>query len=201
MVDSARARYQLRYILHHARYDPEKKTISSSGIDSLLSNMLQSYFQWKGSLSTQKSGAGTATSSGSTAPQATTSTGVKRNAAPPNKRRRVRGGGASSTANVVSSRANTTDTPSVMDAFEQDISLLAESISQNASNDGDSSSLFVGPIDVGGSDDTWHSNITIKAYSYDEDDTDILNNVLPTHIIMFDADLGFIRRVEVFRNS
>ncbi|KNC97326.1 DNA repair protein (rad1) [Spizellomyces punctatus DAOM BR117] len=201
-------------------------SFSSTGSEQLLNRLIQKYFRWKGGMSAvtrnlfNKSRAGGGSKSGSTnvsANEASRGRGRGGRGAPPNKRRRVRGGSASATPET--GRTPDIGESSIHTTFEQEAAQIAEFLSQadpvatvaddiqeRPPEDEDvlEPEAYFGIVDPS-------SSIVIRPYASTstsfaggsaangDDDARVLEDLRPSYIVIYDPDLGFIRRVEVFR--
>ncbi|CAG8531507.1 8007_t:CDS:10 [Paraglomus occultum] len=198
MAGSERTCSQLREYLtvtNHGQHD-------IGGSNLMLKDLLRNYFRWKGAIPNvneklfKKDDEGTSENAAET-----DEGGIKqkyhRGRPPPYKRRRVRGGSSSAAS---SSRP----TPSTIEEETKEIVSLAgtaptvTSPSHHSSyyNDEFDAEAFAQYFDVISPD----SLVIIRPYSNDDDDR-LLETVKPKFIVMYQPDIGFIRRVEVFRAS
>lgn len=135
--------------------------------------------------------------------------GKYRRGQPPNKRRRVRGGGVA-TATVREERTSSTtleqeaaEIARYLDADDDD-----EGVEQNGNgihaehgpglaitNDFDEAAFtdYFGQLDL-------DQLIVVRPYSGDDDDR-VLDELRPRFVIMYDLDMSFVRRLEVYRSS
>ena len=120
-----------------------------------------------------------------------------RSKAPANKRRRIRGGAAG-----LSSR-NANGTVTVDDKVAQVAKLLSEirSTDDNLLQDPD---VAVDDLSLNQEDyfEVFEMSDLVVVHPYDGDmDEQILEEIRPRHIIMYEPDMTFIRRIEVYRSS
>ncbi|TPX66046.1 hypothetical protein SpCBS45565_g04722 [Spizellomyces sp. 'palustris'] len=200
-------------------------SFSSTGSEQLLNRLIQKYFRWKGGMSAvtrnlfNKSRAGGGSKSGPTnvsANEASRGRGRGGRGAPANKRRRVRGGSASATPEP--GRTPDNGESSIHTSFEQEAAQIAEFLSQadpvaTVADDSEERPPEEEDVmepeggDFGIVDPS--SSIVIRPYASTstsfaggsaangDDDARVLEDLRPSYIVMYDPDLGFIRRVEV----
>lgn len=122
-----------------------------------------------------------------------------RGRAPPNKRRRVRGGSATATGGGRSVNGNV---QGVEDKDGQVANLMAEVQLAEADAAQKEDAIM---DDLDGMEDyfeLFEMDDLVVVYPYDGDmDEQILEEVRPRYVIMYEPDAAFIRRVEVYRSS
>ncbi|KAG2213458.1 hypothetical protein INT47_009132 [Mucor saturninus] len=169
-----------------------KKYITKNNTeDSFLSPMVRNYFQWRSKMfKIQKSTASSSTPPAQ-APQ-------RRGGPPMNKRRRVRGGS--------SAASGPGRTESLAETFKEDV---IETVA--VLDEGDDEFKLVGPVsdeyeitrqehDILPSFREIDQNKLIAIQCYDDDlNEQILQDIEPRFIIMFDPNPAFVRQIEVYR--
>jgi DNA excision repair protein ERCC-4 len=122
-----------------------------------------------------------------------------RGKAPPNKRRRVRGGGEVGSAPP---RSANESVQLVEDKPLQVASLLSE-IQPTGAESMQKEEVVADPLDD--MDDfyqLYEMNDLVVVHAYDGDmDDHVLEEVKPRYVIMYEPDIAFIRRIEVYRSS
>ncbi|KAI7967391.1 hypothetical protein MJO29_000668 [Puccinia striiformis f. sp. tritici] len=193
------------------------------GTRPMMKRRLRDYFFWKRTigkmsrnLQQQPSGSGsksTADDQASLSAALKRKTEYQRKATYLNKRRRVRG--ASTSANSGNSRDNPVDLskPNDPETVEKEAIEVADLLDSMTSattfnadtggTDGATDGLTTDDFDA--SDFVAHFDmlsmndlVVIQAYLGDEDDS-VLEELRPRHIIMYEPDVGFVRRVECYR--
>ncbi|WAQ81081.1 hypothetical protein PtA15_1A419 [Puccinia triticina] len=193
------------------------------GTRPMMKRRLGDYFFWKrtvGQMSRNLQQGSSGPSSKSTAADDQTlnaalkrKTEYQRKASYLNKRRRVRG--ASNAANSGNSRDNPVDLSKpndpetvekeaieVADLFDsmtsattfQNESTVTDEVTEVLTTDDFDAADFVAHFDMLSMNDL----VVIQVYLGDEDDS-VLEELRPRHVIMYEPDVGFIRRVECFR--
>lgn len=124
---------------------------------------------------------------------------AKSNKPPPNKRRRVRGGGAAGSGTLRS------DSGSIRTAGDRDAhlaSLMAE-LQPTELEALQKSEIAVDPLDnMEDYYELFDMNDIIAIHPYEGDmDEHILEETKPRYVIMYEPDVAFIRRIEVYRSS
>ncbi|KAI9777587.1 MAG: hypothetical protein M1816_004631 [Peltula sp. TS41687] len=116
---------------------------------------------------------------------------------PPNKRRRVRGGSA-----ATASSSSRTGTLSAVDPESQVAGLLA-GVQPTELEAHEKPEIITDPLqDMEDYFELLDMNDLVIVHPYDGDmDEHVLEEVKPRHIIMYEPDAAFIRRVEVYRSS
>ncbi|KAI9101201.1 hypothetical protein DFS34DRAFT_578158 [Phlyctochytrium arcticum] len=162
---------------------PARNAYCSEGSERLLNRLLAKYFRWKSGMSTLTKNLYASRKERQLAEQLAKGKGTlgrgdaSARGAPANKRRRVRGGSS------VQERGQYGQEKSgsrLSATFEKEAEEIANFIvirpysSTSMSLGGDSS-------------------------ANGDDDTRVLNDLRPSYIVMYDSDLGFIRRVEIFK--
>ncbi|POV99012.1 hypothetical protein PSHT_13729 [Puccinia striiformis] len=193
----------------HSPSDPQY------GTRPMMKRRLRDYFFWKRTigkmsrnLQQQPSGSGsksTADDQASLSAALKRKTEYQRKATYLNKRRRVRG--ASTSANSGNSRDNPVDLskPNDPETVEKEAIEVADFATtfnaDTGGTDGATDGLTTDDFDA--SDFVAHFDmlsmndlVVIQAYLGDEDDS-VLEELRPRHIIMYEPDVGFVRRVEV----
>ena len=177
---------QLRRIIAKTNLNACPKTSSSSdftspGTKSILMDQLYEYFQWKGGMANISK---TLKLTGSDAAVSTEpSTKIPPSGAPTSKRRRIRPG----TIEGVLSKTGE-------QSFEEEATAIAKSISYSESVSNSR------PVPNN------YSYITIRAYSgfnydsnYENPDSTILDCLTPQWIVIYDPDIAFVRRIEIYK--
>ena len=129
----------------------------------------------------------------------TSITSALRGKAPPNKRRRVRGGGAAGAGGRYANGGPLT----ADDKAAQVAGLLAEIQPTNLESLSKADNV-VEDLDESGEDhlELFDMGDLVVVHPYDGDmDDHLLEELRPRHIIMYEPDTAFIRRVEVYRSS
>ncbi|KAH0838837.1 hypothetical protein J3R83DRAFT_7247 [Lanmaoa asiatica] len=186
---------------------------------NMMESKLRRYLYWKGRLASQKSG--TPTQAEKPAPQASGSTGStgmsealqkkdKERAARSANRRRIRGGAPSSTTPNKPKEGPKPEDVIVLDDSEEIATFLAsQSTSMNdfIVPEGDMellegmlASQFDADFDMQYGILPPQQTVVVRAYSDDTDDQ-VLTEIQPKFIVMFEPSLEFVRRIEVYRNS
>jgi DNA excision repair protein ERCC-4 len=119
---------------------------------------------------------------------------------PPNKRRRMRGGGG-----AFGGSTNRAENGSIAQYFEQpsEVAELMSEVKQTEEEANQKAEIVMDPLE--NMEDYYQlyemqDLVTIHAYDGDQDEQ-ILEEVRPRYIIMYEPDAAFIRRVEVYRSS
>ncbi|CAG8504551.1 10589_t:CDS:10 [Paraglomus brasilianum] len=200
MAGSERTCSQLREYLTATNHGQH----NVGGSNPILKDLLRNYFRWKGAIPNVSEKL--FKEDDKIASDNTTETGeggikqkYHRGQPPPNKRRRVRGG--SSTAASSSRPAPSTieeETKEIVSFLSSGTAPTDTSPSHHSSyyNDEFDAEAFAQYFDVISPD----SLVIIRPYSNDDDDR-LLETVKPKFIVMYQPDIGFVRRVEVFRAS
>lgn len=122
-----------------------------------------------------------------------------RSKGPPNKRRRVRGG---------SSAAGGGDRPvsgslKIAEDKESQVAMLLADIQPNDVDSAQKDEIAVDSLDdMEDFFELYDMNDLLVVHPYDGDmDEHVLDEVRPRHVIMYEPDAAFIRRVEVYRSS
>ena len=183
---------QLRHIIGKTDLSPGSPRLAvgpftSQGTKAVLWDQLYEYFLWKGGMAAVSKGLVDQTGESAAASSfATTTAARSSSSAPASKRRRVRPGTTESVAGAAES-------------FQQE----AEAISASIRNDGNRNN---GRGDQQQSYSRNNTFITIRAYSgfsnehgKDTPDSTILDYLNPRWIVIYDPDVAFVRRVEVFK--
>ncbi|KAL2871519.1 ssDNA endodeoxyribonuclease RAD1 [Aspergillus lucknowensis] len=181
----------------------EAEQAGSRTADVMLRRRLREYIDWKRSLSnvnknlSGKPAEETQTGTGRDSPRPLSQQGK----APPNKRRRVRGGGATSTVPAPGRPPNT----SVQAETEpsQQMSDLLNEVRPTETEETQKEEIVVDDFeDMEDFYELYDMGDLVMVHTYDGDvDEQILEEVRPRYIIMYEPDPAFIRRVEVYRSS
>ncbi|EAW08852.1 ssDNA endodeoxyribonuclease RAD1 [Aspergillus clavatus NRRL 1] len=210
MCTDQRTCRQLREYLGtmHARIDKneEDNTEHNDGFQDnrpsaqvMLRRRLREYLDWKTSLSnvnknlSSKSDADTQAIKGQESPR---TTGQR---APPNKRRRVRGGGAASSAPArVPNASVQTDTE-----LPGEVTSLLNELQPTDVEEIQKEEIIIDDLeDMDNFFELYDMDDLVIVHPYDGDmDEQILDEVRPRYIIMYEPEPAFIRRVEVYRSS
>ncbi|KAG6373235.1 hypothetical protein JVT61DRAFT_6861 [Boletus reticuloceps] len=183
---------------------------------------LRRYLYWKGRLASQKDGkGGTPMQTEKTAPQVSGSTGSagvsealqkkdRERAGRGVNRRRVRGGAPSSTAPSKPKEGSKPDEVIVLDDGEEIATFFAsQSMSTNDLTvpegdmellEGMLASQFDADFDMHYGILPPQQTVIVRSYSDDTDDQ-VLAEIQPKFVVMFEPSLEFVRRIEVYRNS
>lgn len=178
--------------------DEDESMTNGSSADVMMRRRLRSYLDWKKSLSNVNRNLSQA---GEESTNSTGAPGVQRQQGrpPPNKRRRVRGGGA------VNSAAARVPNSSVQTEVEQPtevINLLNE-IQPTEVEETQKIEIDIDDFeDMEDYYELYEMNDLVVVHPYDGDmDDQLLEELRPRYIIMYEPDSAFIRRVEVYRSS
>ena len=128
-----------------------------------------------------------------------TAAAIYKSRAPPNKRRRVRGGSA-----VAANDRNGTDPPIPLSTDKSaNVTQLMDNIQITAEEAQQKEEIVVDElIDMEDFFELYQMEDLLVVHPFDGDmDDQILEEVRPRYIIMYEADAAFIRRIEVYRSS
>ncbi|TPX33576.1 hypothetical protein SmJEL517_g03568 [Synchytrium microbalum] len=187
-----------------------KMQFSSEGSEKLLKRMMNNYFRWKGSLNKMKTvfnkrrGGGGNSSSHINGESSKYTRGGR--GQPASKRRRARGGGNAGT--------NSNDGEVVPASFEKEADDIAVYMTAIAPDD----TLHEKDFDASLFGDSYGlvepaSMVVVRPYATSssskaggqsangDDDARALEEINPQWIVLYDPDVGFIRRVEVYKAS
>ncbi|CAO3594824.1 unnamed protein product [Absidia cylindrospora] len=171
---------------------------------ALLQRLVGRYFRWRKGIQQIQQSATTATGS-----QASATDSITPQRYPSNKRRRVRGG--SSTA-----AASGTRPPPLAQTFRQDVNETVKILDDISDNDDDENDFgqmendfemddIVASIELADHDilptfDQIAPSTVVTIQCYESDVVEqVLEDLWPRYVIMYDPDPAFIRRVEVYR--
>ncbi|KAJ5241937.1 DNA repair protein [Penicillium citrinum] len=169
---------------------------SSAGV--LMRRRLRDYLNWKRSLANINKNLSLSVRDGDSGKPGISS-GQQQGRPPPNKRRRVRGGGA---VNSASGRVPNASVQTDVEMPDQVVSLLNE-IQPTEVEDNQKEEIIIDDMmDMDDYYELYDMDDLIMIHPYDgEKDGQILEEVRPRYIIMYEPDPAFIRRVEVYRSS
>ncbi|KAJ5094696.1 DNA repair protein [Penicillium angulare] len=181
----------------HPEDEDDESMAEESSADVMMRRRLRSYLDWKKSLSNVNrnlSQAGEETTSSGT-PGAQRPQGRP----PPNKRRRVRGGGA------VNSAAARVPNSSVQTEVEQPTEVINLLNDLQPTEVEETQKIEIDIDDLEDMEDyyeLYEMNDLVVVHPYDGDmDEQLLEELRPRYIIMYEPESAFIRRVEVYRSS
>ncbi|KAG2226446.1 hypothetical protein INT45_000614 [Circinella minor] len=193
LVDGARTCSQLRQYI-----DGINKPTNDGEPIPILTRLIQWFFSLQKSIYQiqQEDSASTNTSTTGSTSSSFNKSQTQRGSAPLNKRRRVRGGSATSA--VTSSRPR-----SIVETFKTDVQeavdLLNDPGPQEGKNENDDD-IMMGEDDILPEFNLVSPGSIISVQTYDNDvDEELLEDLQPRFIIMYDPNPAFIRRVEVYR--
>lgn len=178
--------------------DEDESMKYGSSADIMMRRHLRNYLDWKKSLSNVNRNLS------QTVEESTNSTGTpgaqrQQGRPPPNKRRRVRGGGA------VNSAAARVPNSSVQTEVEQPIEVINLLNEIQPTEVEKEQKLEIDIDDLEDMEDyyeLYEMNDLVVVHPYDGDmDEQLLEELRPRYIIMYEPDSAFIRRVEVYRSS
>ncbi|KAJ5266576.1 DNA repair protein [Penicillium angulare] len=178
--------------------EEDDSTTDESSADVMMRRRLRSYLDWKKSLSNVNrnlSQAGEESTNSSGTPGAQRPQGRP----PPNKRRRVRGGGA------VNSAAARVPNSSVQTEVEQPTEVINLLNDLQPTEVEETQKIEIDIDDLEDMEDYYEfyeMNDLVVVHPYDGDmDEQLLEELRPRYIIMYEPESAFIRRVEVYRSS
>ncbi|KAI8149173.1 hypothetical protein BJV82DRAFT_209509 [Fennellomyces sp. T-0311] len=182
MVNGARTCSQLRQYISGMNQDQDDE------LKPMLRRLIQWFFSLRKSIHQIQQEEETKPTTQTTSPSQS-----KRGTVPPNKRRRVRGGSVAAAAAAASSR------PTLAEEFqtnvEETVDLLNEPVSQEKEDE-----IALGDDDLLPEFTPVSPESIVSIHTYENDfDEDLLEQVQPKFIIMYDPNPAFIRRVEVYR--
>lgn len=178
--------------------DTDSEDNSSSSI--IMRRRLRDYLNWKRSLSNINKNLSLAVKDNDTGkPGGSSAQGQQQGRPPPNKRRRVRGGGA---VNSASGRVPNASVQTNVELPDQVASLLNEIQPTEVEENQKEEIIIDDMLDMDDYYELYDMDDLIMIHPYDgEMDGQILEEVRPRYIIMYEPDPAFIRRVEVYRSS
>ena len=193
----------------HAEFEPRPEEEDETSQEKpsaqvVMRRNLRSYLNWKTAFSNASKNLSAAADAeslkGSNAQPSTTTSSTYHSRAPPNKRRRVRGNATFPTARAHAPN----DSVQVEIELPEQVSSLLEEIKHTEADEPPA----MEEITIDDLDDMedyyelYDMSDLVMIHPYDGDmDEQILEEVRPRYIVMYEPDAAFIRRVEVYRSS
>ncbi|KAJ3000988.1 hypothetical protein HDV02_000057 [Globomyces sp. JEL0801] len=178
LVHSGRTAIQIREIISKSKIfsnttnsDSTENGFTNNATESLLKHQLQNYFKWKNDM-------------GGLIPQ-TTSTNIENSGRHQSKRRRIRG---SSNTNNQPKTSDTTNGDEIMQLSE------CFSLDEQQLDSVDVSLSLLGHIHC-----RCYSDVDGSSTGLHDSNSNLLENIKPRWVIMYDPNVAFVRRLEVYK--
>ena len=180
--------------------EDESDSNAGSSAEVLMRQKLREYLEWRRSFARVSSSLFEENQKNLNSIKETSITNTLRGKAPLNKRRRIRGGGSAG----MGGRNGNGSAITVDDKAAQVAGLLAE-IQPTDLESLSKPDNVIEELDESGNDadfELFDMGDLVVVHPYDGDmDDHLLEELRPRHIIMYEPDTAFIRRVEVYRSS
>lgn len=177
--------------------DEDESAEDNSSASIMMRRYLRDYLNWKRSLSNINKNLSLSVGGNETGKPGSAQSQQGR--PPPNKRRRVRGGGA---VNSAAGRVPNASVQTNVELPDQVAGLLDEIQPTEVEEEQKEEIIIDDMMDIEDYYELYDMDDLIMIHPYDgEMDSQILEEVRPRYIIMYEPDPAFIRRVEVYRSS